>query len=343
MVRINIGLQGGGAHGAFTWGVLDRLLREDDIEIAAITGTSAGALNAAALKSGMATGGAEGARDALDWLWDQIGRLEQLELPGWMQPFMPSLPVVSKYIEYSPAFAMADASTRMLSPYVWGPLYTNPLAQIVEQLDFGEVCGAKGPALYLSATNVRTGKIKVFKGDEIGPDALLASACLPTMFQAVEVKDPKTGIVESYWDGGYVGNPALFPLYDRELPDDVVIININPLVRDSLPVSPQEIQNRINEISFNSALLQDLRAVRFVQRLLANDAVPDGTMKNVRVHMIADDQLMNRLSVATKLVPNPIIINELKEAGQRAADRFLRAHKDDLGHRQTVDLEEMFG
>ncbi|SHH16840.1 patatin-like phospholipase family protein [Marivita hallyeonensis] len=343
MVKINLALQGGGAHGAFTWGVLDRLLEEDDIEVAAISGTSAGALNGAALKSGWLTGGREGARENLDWLWTQVAKLDDLALPRWMQAWMPEPAIVSKSIEFSPAYMLGDTLGRMLSPYAWGPLYENPLEKIVDQFDFGRVCAREGPELFVCATQVRDGKVSIFSGDAITTKSILASACLPTLFQAVEVEDPRTGTVEAFWDGGYTGNPALFPLFDPKLPDDVLIVNINPLERDSVPVMPNEIQNRINEISFNSSLLRELRAIEFVQRLLAEGSIKKGAMKNVRVHMVADDALMNDLSVATKLIAVPAVIARLKDAGRRAAGDFLAHHHKDLGKRQTVDLTKMFG
>jgi len=342
MVKINLALQGGGAHGAFTWGVLDRLLEEDDLEIAAITGTSAGALNGAALKAGWLLDGRQGARDNLDWLWTQVARLDDLAVPYWMQAWLPTPGAISRSLEFSPAYLVGDMFGRMVSPYAWGPLYDNPLEKIVDQFDFGRVCARDGPAFFVCATNVRDGKVRVFEGDAITTQSILASACLPTMFQAVEVEDPLTGAVEAFWDGGYTGNPALFPLFHADLPDDVVIVNINPLERDAVPVMPNEIQNRINEISFNSSLLRELRAIAFVQRLLSDGTIRAGAMKNMRVHMIADDDLMNDLSVATKLVPVPSVIAELKAAGRRAAGGFLAQHKHDLGQRQTADLRQMF-
>ena len=343
MIRINLALQGGGAHGAFTWGVLDRLLQEDDIEIAAISGTSAGALNGAALKAGWLLDGRDGARENLDWLWTQVARLDDMAVPLWMQAWLPTPAAISKSIEYSPLFQLSDTVSRMMSPYAWGPLYENPLEKIVDQFDFGRVCANEGPQLFVCATQVRDGKVRIFEGDAITTQSILASACLPTLFQAVKVKDPETGIVEAFWDGGYTGNPALFPLFHAELPDDVVIVNINPLVRDTIPVMPNEIQNRINEISFNSSLLRELRAIEFVQRLISAGKMQEGVMKNVLVHMIADDALMNDLSVASKLVPVPSVIATLKEAGRRATGEFLAHHKADLGKRQTADLVRMFG
>ncbi|WP_298918245.1 patatin-like phospholipase family protein [uncultured Roseobacter sp.] len=340
--RINLALQGGGAHGAFTWGVLDRLLQEEDIEIAAISGTSAGALNGAALKAGMIEGGRDGARARLDWLWQEVGARPDLNIPAWMVPF--SLSDFSQALEYSWPVMTADAVSRLVSPYAYGPFYSNPLRAIVKQFNFDAVCeeSGEGPCLFICATRVRNGKVRVFKDSEISTDAILGSACLPTVFQAVEVEDAETGMKEAFWDGGYTGNPALFPLFHPNLPDDILIININPLERTELPRSAQAIQNRINEISFNSSLLRELRAIEFVQRLLDRGTLSTDQKSRVLVHMIADDALMNELSVATKLVPTPFTLSRLKEAGQKAADDFIAQHKKDLNKRSSVDLVEMF-
>jgi len=340
--RINLALQGGGAHGAFTWGVLDRILEGGEVEIAGISGTSAGALNGAALKAGLLSGGAEAARENLAWLWGRIGALGSLDGTPWVNALLPSTPFLGRAIEYSPGYAIGDWLARATSPYGLGPFYVNPLRPILEDLRFDEVCSAAGPDLSVCATNVRTGKIRVFRRGEIGVDALLASACLPTLFRAVEIAEPD-GTVESYWDGGYSGNPALFPLYEPHLPDDVVIVNINPLERAELPYTAQEILNRVNEISFNSALLSELRAIAFVQRMIAEGSIPEGRMKRVLVHMIADDDTMTDLSVATKTVPQPLILARLKAAGRAAAESFLDAHIDKLGQASSVNLAEMYG
>jgi NTE family protein len=340
--RINLALQGGGAHGAFTWGVLCRVLRDEDIEIAAISGTSAGALNAAALKSGWVANGREGARENLDWLWSQIGAITDPLFTPWMSAAMPTAQLWAKAMEYSPAFAAFDMTTRLMSPYVYGPALRNPLTHIVKRFHYDAVCASSGPELHICATNVRSGKIRVFSGDEIMPEVIMASACLPSLFQAVEFEDPKTGKMEAFWDGGYTGNPALFPLFANALPDDILVVNINPLHRDTLPTDSQSIQNRINEISFNSSLFRELRAIDFVKRLLKDGSIKPGTMKNVLVHMIADDDLMNDLNVATKTIPSPLILSRLKEAGEAAADKFLKDHKKDIGKRSTVKLTEMF-
>lgn len=341
MKRINLALQGGGAHGAFTWGVLDVLLQDEDIEIAAVTGTSAGALNAAALKAGLLAGGRDGARANLDWLWQQMGAQDVPGLSAWLAAVPPEM--VSQTLEHSWPFMAADYWLRMTSPYAMGPFYAHPLRDLVDQFRFDKVCAEDGPALFICATNVRSGKARVFSGAEISTDVLLASACLPTLFQAVEIDDPKTGVREAFWDGGYTGNPALWPLFERVLPEDVLIVNINPLRREDVPKTPQQIANRINEISFNSALLSELRAVAFVQRLIRQGMLSREEKREVKVHMIADDDFMTRLSVATKSWPVPSVLGQLKEAGQAAAKAFLVAHKDALNVEGTVDLAALYG
>jgi NTE family protein len=340
--RINLALQGGGAHGAFTWGVLCRILQDEDIEIAAISGTSAGALNAAALKSGYVAGGREGARENLDWLWEKVGAITDPMFMPWIDGAASSAELFAKAMKYSPAYAAFDMTTRLFSPYIYGQAMQNPLREIVDRFHYDAVCGTEGPDLHICATNVRSGKIRVFTDQEIMPDVIMASACLPSLFQAVEFEDPKTGKIEAFWDGGYTGNPALYPLFANDLPDDILIVNINPLYRDELPTDTQSIENRVNEISFNSSLFRELRAIDFVRRLLADGSIKPGTMKNVLVHMISDDALMNMLNVATKTIPTPVILARLKAAGEAAADKFLADHKDDLGKSSTVNLKDMF-
>ncbi|MEL6951891.1 MAG: patatin-like phospholipase family protein [Pseudomonadota bacterium] len=337
--RISLALQGGGAHGAFTWGVLDRLIADDRLEIAAMSGTSAGALNGAAVKAGLRRNGVDGALDNLAWFWSQVGALEDRGLDAWLGAVSPA--AISQLIEASLPFAVSDAISRVISPYD-NPIYSNPLRSIVERFQYQDVCADTGPELTVCATNVRTGKIRTFSGDEITPEALMASACLPTLFQAIEMPCPDSGQAEAYWDGGYTGNPALYPLFKSELPDDLVVININPLYREELPKTARAIQNRINEISFNSSLLRELRAIEFVQRLLDDGRVPKGAMKRINVHMIADDALMAQLSVATKTTPNPAVLHQLRVAGHDAADAFLNAHFETIGKASSVDLPAMF-
>ena len=337
MRRVSLALQGGGAHGAFTWGVLDRLLEDDDLEIAGISGTSAGALNGAAMKAGLIAGGRGAARKRLDRLWEQVGETGDFRMVPWMAAFLPALrfwqTASAAFLPFSPH----GVAAQLYSPYAFGQSWTNPLEPVVRDLDFAHVCAASGPRLFVSATNVRTGKIKVFQGQEITPQAILASACLPTVFQTVEIEG------EPYWDGGYSGNPALFPLYEPDLPDDILVVSINPMRREDIPDTPLEIQNRINEISFNASLLGELRAVNFVRRLIAEGRMEPGKMKAVNVHMISDDQLMNGLSADSKLSPTPLLLDRLKEAGRAAADRFLHNGGSKIGLEASVDLKGLLG
>ncbi|MEX0970934.1 MAG: patatin-like phospholipase family protein [Paracoccaceae bacterium] len=340
--RINLALQGGGAHGAFTWGVLDRFLQEPALEISGISGTSAGALNGAALKAGLVAGGADAARENLNWLWEQVGAVHDPRLLQWMGPQQAGLDHVNNLLGPFAPQAMAQAIGRVFSPYDYGMFYKNPLQDIAERFQYENLCKNEGPDLHIAATNVRSGKIRVFSNADISAKAILASACLPTLFQAIEITDPATGETDAYWDGGYMGNPALFPLFEPTLPNDIVIVNINPLKRENLPRTAQEIQNRINEISFNSSLLRELRAIQFVKNLIATGHMDPGKMKDVFVHMVTDDDLMNRLTAATKAYAGPTLLAELKAAGQDAAEGFLSQHGDDLNRRGSVDLKAMF-
>lgn len=340
--RINLALQGGGAHGAFTWGVLDRLLEDETIEIAGISGTSAGALNGAALKAGLMMGGRAAARENLDWLWTQLGAIGDMRMAQWFSAFLPMSRLWSELTERFTPFSPAEMMSRLFSPYDYGPFYANPLQRVVEAFRYDRVCAAGGPRLFVAATNVRTGKIRVFTGSEISTQSILASACLPTLFQAVELPDAATGRLEAFWDGGYTGNPALFPLFDRSLPEDIVVVSINPLVRDVLPRSSQEILDRINEISFNSSLLREFRAIQFVKELIAAGNIERGAMKDVLLHIIADDDLMNRLTAETKMLPSPGLLWELKAAGRGAAEAFLDGHGDKLNREASIELPHMF-
>ena len=337
MKRVNLALQGGGAHGAFTWGVLDRLLEEDDLEIAGISGTSAGALNGAALKSGLIAGGRGAARKRLDRLWTQVGEIGDFRMLPWIAPFLPAIRFWQTATAAVLPFSPQAIAAQLYSPYLFGTGWRNPLEPVVRDLDFTQVCATEGPRLFVSATNVRTGKIKVFQGQDIGPEALLASACLPAVFQAVEIGG------ETYWDGGYTGNPALFPLYEPDLPDDILVVSINPLRREQVPETALEIQNRINEISFNASLLGELRAINFVRRLIAEGRMERGRMKAVNVHLIADDGLMNSLSAESKLSPTPLLLSRLKAAGRAAAERFLTEDGPKLGVEGGTDLKGLLG
>ncbi|MDP0929131.1 patatin-like phospholipase family protein [Paracoccus onubensis] len=343
---INLALQGGGAHGAYAWGVLDRLLDESWLGIAAITGTSAGALNGAALKAGLARHsgprGRQAARENLDFLWGEVGQISDNNVVRWLYSMAPMPRGLQRLTEmFSPA-AWMDNLTRVFSPYDYGPFYSNPLGSVLRGLPYPGFSSEKGPELFVAATNVRTGRIRIFTGAQATPDAVMASACLPNLFRAIELRDPVTGETDAYWDGGFTGNPALFPLYRKHLPADIVIVNINPMIRDCLPKTPVEITDRMNEISFNSALMSELRAINFVKRLHSEGRLTDKRMKNPLIHMILDDMLMNDLTARSKTMPEPGLLVRMKEAGRMAADSFLENHADDLNNRDTVDLAALF-
>ncbi|MGR3781312.1 MAG: patatin-like phospholipase family protein [Albimonas sp.] len=343
---INLALQGGGAHGAFTWGVLDRLLEEEALAFEGITATSAGAMNAAAMKTGLMNGGREGARQALDRFWGSIARYSSgppNPLLEWVRAFHPTTENLADAIEAGASWGFGDSLTRMFSPYDLNPFNINPLrALLIEQLHFDAVCQADPPHLFICATNVRTGKARVFKDEEIGTEAILASTCLPSVFQAVEIDDPETGRREAYWDGGFTGNPSLWPLFYGTEARDLLIVHINPIVREALPRTARDILNRTNEISFNAALLGELRAITFVRRLLAEGVIPQGVMKDVLVHSIADDDTMGKLGVATKMHADWTLMRNLKQVGREAAERFLADHWSDLGERASVDLRALY-
>jgi NTE family protein len=346
VTRLNLALQGGGAHGAFTWGALDRLL-EEDFEIEGITATSAGAMNAAALKHGWITGGGpEGAREALADFWLGLAGLDGVmgeAVMDWLRVFSPSPAVTARALEASPGVIAAEAITRVFSPYQFNPTNYHPLRAAVDALlDYGTVRSPAGPKLFVTATHVRSGKPRVFQGEEITTDAILASACLPTLYQAIEIVDPRTGKREAYWDGGYMGNPALYPLFYRTECPDIVIVHINPLERDDLPVTATEILNRINEISFNASLLRELRNIDFVNRLIETGIIAEGAMKQNFIHSVRDDRLMSQLGIATKLTLNKALLLQLRDAGRAAMDGFLSAHRQDIGRRSSVDLRAMF-
>jgi len=330
---INLALQGGGAHGAFTWGVLDRLLDDDRIAFEGVSATSAGAMNAVVLAYGLTEGGREGAQKALANFWR---RVSHAAATGPLQPTWLDRLTGNRSLKNSPAFMIFDLMSRVLSPYQLNPLNHNPLYDVlVQSVDFDRLRSSVCPLkLYLSATNVRTGKIKVFENDVICPQRVLASACLPFMSQAVEIDG------EHYWDGGYMGNPAIFPLIYDSKSRDVLIIHINPRERAELPTTASEIMNRINEISFNSSLMREMRAISFVTTLIDDSPADFKKLKRMLVHSIAADEIMSTLGVASKLNGDWDFLTYLRDAGREHADSWLAANFDMLGRRSTVDIRK---
>jgi NTE family protein len=331
---VNLALQGGGAHGAFAWGALDRLLEEEGLAIEGISATSAGAMNAVVLAYGLTVGGRQGARQALDAFWRGIA---QAALFSPLQP-SPWDRFFGNYgLEMSAVFPLFDALTRIVSPYQSNPLNYNPLRQVLESsIDFAELRRRSAVKLFLSATNVRTGKVRVFRSEEISADAVLASACLPFLFQSVEIDG------EHYWDGGYMGNPAVFPLIYECDCADVVVVHINPIHRPDVPTTAPEIMNRINEISFNSSLMREMRAVNFVSRLIDDGKVSPGSLRRMLIHGIAADDLMSTLGVASKLNADWDFLLRLRDTGRERTEQWLAAHFDRVGAESTVDLQNVF-
>jgi NTE family protein len=332
---INLALQGGGAHGAFTWGVLDRLLDEKELAFEGLSATSAGAMNAAAFAYGLAVDGREGARKALTDYWKRVSEAARL---GPLQPSVSDRMLEDHKLSWSPIFALVGFVTRMLSPYQFNPANYNPLREVVEQsIDFSVLRRPDCPVkLFLSATNVRTGKVKIFAGNEISVDAVMASACLPTMFHAVEIGG------EAYWDGGYMGNPAIFPLIYNCQSADIVIVHINPLFRNEVPRSADDILNRINEISFNSSLMREMRAVSYVTGLVTQKRVVDGGLKHVLVHSISDDAFIGALTPTSKYNADWDFLIFLRDQGRKCAGDWLAENFVKLGVESSVDVEKVY-
>lgn len=336
---INLALQGGGAHGAFAWGVLDRLLEDGRLSFEGISGTSAGSMNAVVLASGLLNGGRDGARAALGKFWQAVSEA------GSRYSLVRSTPWDRLKGDHwnndgSLSFQAFKALTNAFSPYQLNPTNFNPLRDILnEQIDFDGINRHKAHQLFLSATNVQTGNVKVFHNHEITVDVVLASACLPFLYQAIEIDG------NTYWDGGYMGNPALFPLFYRTEARDVLIVHINPIVRKGTPTTPHDIEDRVNEISFNSALIKELRAVAFVQKLITEGWLKDeyrDHLKYVLIHSLRADDALSDLSAASKLCTDWNFLETLRDRGREAAGVWLERHFDDLGNRQTVDLHTQF-
>ena len=332
---LNLALQGGGAHGAFTWGVLDRLLEEENLTFEGGVATSAGAMNAAVLAYGLAEGGKKGAQKALANFWRRVSHAAAFSP---LQPSLLDRLTGSRSLEHSPAFLAFDLVTRLMSPYQFNPFNFNPLRGVLEQsIDLDAIRMARCPLkVNVCATNVRTGKVKVFSNDELSIDALMASACLPFLFQAVEIDG------EAYWDGGYMGNPAIFPLIYSCATPDVLIVHINPIERPDVPKSAIDILNRINEISFNSSLLREMRAIAFVTQLIDADMDMKIDLKRIYVHGISDDETMRMLGVSSKLNADWGALTDLRDRGREKADEWLAANYDDIGKRSTVDIRERY-
>jgi NTE family protein len=330
-VLVDLGLQGGGAHGAFTWGVLDRLLEESWLTFDGISGTSAGAMNAAVMADGLTEGGPERARAALERFWRRVSDAAQ-----WSPLRRGPLEILTGRwtLDSSPVFAALDVAARVLSPYDINPLGLNPLRPILNDcVNFDRL--AKAPIkLFITATNVRTGRGRVFRNADLTPDVLLASGCLPTLFQAVEIDG------EPYWDGGYSGNPSMAPLIRECTSQDTILVQINPIERPGTPRTAREIHNRLNEVAFNATLIKELRAAALLRRVADPGTGEGAVWAAMRVHRIAS-ALMLDLGYSSKLLAEWEFFCMLRDEGRRAASEFLEAHAADLGVRSTLDLDAL--
>ncbi|MEM7192738.1 MAG: patatin-like phospholipase family protein [Pseudomonadota bacterium] len=334
---INLALQGGGAHGAFTWGVLNRLLREDRIAITAVSGASAGAMNAVVLADGLEAGGAKEARRQLDQFWTSVS-----QDGGLASNVDEIVDAMSKFwhvpgFEAWGAMASAENMATMMSPLGLVPLELNPLGALLEEIvDFDRIRKAQAVQLFIAATNVRTGRGRIFINSEITTKAVLASAALPHLFRAVEID----GV--PYWDGGYVANPPLWPFYEGDSASDVVLIQVNPKHRNADPTSSLEIAQRENEIMFNAALIKELRSIFFLDYLLDKGALDPAKFSRKRLHLIDGTRALSQYGDASKMDTSLPFFETLKKAGEAAASHWLEQHIDDLGVRSTVDLHRDF-
>jgi NTE family protein len=334
---ICLALQGGGSHGAFQWGVLDRLLEDDRLDIRAVTAASAGAMNAAALITGLERGGAEGARAQLDLLWREVNQSGGRNVFGdssiWSSALTPD------WLKDTSLWRTGETLALSMSPYQFNPYNLNPLKRVLETaVDFEAVRGSS-IALHVATTAVRQGRSRVFAGPEVTADVLLASSCLPYLFQAVEIDG------EPYWDGGYLANPPLWPLFYENTPDDILLLPLNPFGRDETPRAAGEIMDRLNEIVFNAPLVAELRAVAFVQDLIAEGRLkPTGAdrYRKLRLHAIEPGDWLGDLSLGSKFDTEWTFLNRLKDRGREAAEQWLEGCFAEVGSRSSVDVKARF-
>jgi len=336
--KVNLALQGGGAHGAVSWGVADKLLEDPRINVAAISGSSAGAVNAVALAFGLHKGGEEGARESLETLWREVSNAGEIYSPVRGNPFahfFGGADVVNAL-----SYQMFDAVTRTFSPYQLNPFDFNPLKDILKRcIDFDSLRTCETTQLFVAATNVRSGKVHIFETKDMSLDAVCASTCLPFLFKAVEIDG------EHYWDGGYMGNPVLFPFFYEAASSDIVIVHVNPIERDDVPTTAPEIMNRVNEISFNSSLLRELRAISFVHKLLDDGWLKKeyrDRLRDVRIHSIRSDEAMVDYDISSKFRTDWPFLTALRDKGRAIASTWIDNNFDAIGEKSSVDLKAMF-
>ena len=329
-LHVDLALQGGGSHGAFSWGVIDRMLEEDWVKLDGISGTSAGAMNAAVLADGLLDGGRAGAKAALEKFWKKVSDGARFS------PFQrsPLDMLLGKWdLDHSPAYLAADLMSRLVSPYNM-PSSANPLVAILnDTVDFQRL--PQSPiSLFITATNVRTGRGRIFRNADITPDVLLASACLPTMFQAIEIDG------EHYWDGGYSGNPTITPLVRESNSHDIVLVQINPILRSEVPTSARDIVNRLSEVSFNAVLLKELRMIAVLRQVADTGDCEGRLWANMRIHRIASS-VVDSLGSSSKMNAEWAFLTMLRDEGRAAAEAFLANHRADVGVRSSYDIDAL--
>ncbi len=350
-IAIDLALQGGGSHGAYTWGVLDRLLEDETLAFDGVSGTSAGALNAAVLATGMAQGGRAGAQAALRAFWLEVSEGGACfgAAPGYHGlAGMPTLPLLPPYglasfnLDWHPAFRWFQQFLQTFSPYQFNPLNLDPLREIVLRHVQPQALREGPLELFITATAVQSGQPRVFDKHDLSIDALMASACLPHLFRAVIIEGPGGGPPEPYWDGGYTGNPALWPLIYNTAPLDILLVQINPRLRMGTPETRLEIDDRLAEITFNAALGGELRAIAFVQKLFAERRIDIGAYKNLRLHGIFGDTALAELHASSKLNTERDFLLRLYDLGHAAAEAWWQANRAKLGREATLDARQTF-
>ena len=329
---LNLALQGGGSHGAFTWGVLDRLLEEDALQFEGITGTSAGAVNAVVLTDGLAAGGRDGARDALRAYWRKVSTLAER---GLFRPSLLDKGNPDFGLERSPGFWFLEPMTYFASPYQLNPFNYNPFKDLLaESIDFERVRRQTDVKLFLCATNVETAKVKIFTGNELRVEHLLASTCLPLLMQAVEVDG------QYYWDGSYAGNPAIYPLVYECETRDILMVHITPAERPGVPTTSPAIMNRMQEISFNTALIREMRMIASYNKLIEQGRMSGG--KRMLVHVIEAEEFIRAFSWSSRLNADWDFLLHLHSMGRARADQWLATNFDQLGSELSVDLDAKY-
>jgi NTE family protein len=329
---VNLAMQGSGSHGAFIWGVLDRMLEDERIAFDGVTATSAGAMNAVVLADGLASGGRQGAREHLRSFWKKMSEAAA-KSPIAPSPIDQINPTFG--LEHTPAYLWNEMLCRIMSPYELNPGDVNPLRDLLNAtVDFERVRRQKVIKVFLCATNVRTSKVKVFPREELAAEHVLASGCMPIKMRAPEIDG------EHYWDGGYMGNPAIFPVIYNCDARDVIMVHLTPFERAENPTTSPAIIARMQEIIFNSSLMREMRAIAFVTRLIDEGNITDG--KRMYMHLIEAEDVIRDLSGSSAMNGTWKFLTHLFEIGRERADKWLNAHYGQLGKETTVDMQEKY-